>query len=73
MLHNIINKQGHRLGVRDDISGRNEYFHIVSYKSLGFGALILGIKLLLIIKTFLQMLYISTFSIFLVCIILKYR
>ena len=48
-------------------------FHIVSYKSLGFGALILGIKLLLIIKTFLQMLYISTFSIFLVCIILKYR
>ena len=33
-------------------------FRMVSYKSLGFGALILGIKLLLIIKTFLQMLYI---------------
>ena len=33
-------------------------FHMVFYKSLGFGALILGIKLLLIIKTFLQMLYI---------------
>ena len=39
-------------------------FSMVSYKSLGFGALILGIKLLLIIKTFLQMLYIQTFSIF---------
>ena len=38
--------------------GEMNIFHIVSYKSLGFGALILGIKLLLIIKTFLQMLYI---------------
>ena len=26
MLHNIINKQGHWLGVRDDISGPNEFF-----------------------------------------------
>ena len=26
MLHNIINEQGHLLGVRDDISGGNEYF-----------------------------------------------
>ena len=26
MLHNIINEQGHWLGVRDDILGGNEYF-----------------------------------------------
>ena len=26
MLHNIINEQGHWLGVRDDISRGNEYF-----------------------------------------------
>ena len=26
MLPNIINEQGHRLGVRDDISKGNEYF-----------------------------------------------
>ena len=36
-------------------------FCMVSYKSLGFGALILGIKLLLIIMTFLQILYIYKF------------
>ena len=25
MLHDIINEQGHCLGVRDDISGKNKY------------------------------------------------
>ena len=25
MLHDIINEQGHRLDVRDDISGKKEY------------------------------------------------
>ena len=44
--------------------GQMNFFRMVTYKSLGFGSLILGIKLLLIIKTFLQMLYIQTFSIF---------
>ena len=26
MLHGIINEQGHKLDVRDDISEKNEYF-----------------------------------------------
>ena len=44
--------------------GEMNIFHIVSYKSLGFGALILGIKLLLIIKTFFtDVIYINFFNI----------
>ena len=39
--------------------GEMKIFRMVSYKSLDFGALILGINSLLIIKTFLQMLYIK--------------
>ena len=39
-------------------------FQIVSYKSLGFGVLILGIELLLIIKTFFKdVIYINFFNI----------
>ena len=38
-------------------------FRMVSYNSLGFGALILGSNSLLIIKIFLQMLYINFFNI----------
>ena len=41
--------------------GEMKIFRMVSYKSLDFGALILGINSLLIIKTFLQMLYIKNF------------
>ena len=39
--------------------GEMKIFRMVSYKSLDFGALILGINSLLIIKTFLQRLYIK--------------
>ena len=44
--------------------GEMNIFHIVSYKSLGFGALILGIQLILIIKTFFtDVIYINFFNI----------
>ena len=33
MLHDIINEQGHRFDVRDDISGKNEYIsHVFQAK-----------------------------------------
>ena len=49
-------------------------FRMVSYKSLGFGALIFGSNSLLIIKDlYLQMLYINFFQYFYICIILRYR
>ena len=31
MLHGMINKQGHFLDVRDDISEKNTVFHMFSY------------------------------------------
>ena len=43
MLHGIINEYKNCLGVRDDISEKNEYFQIFSYKSLASGALTLEI------------------------------
>ena len=42
MLHGIINEQGHWLDVREDISGKHEYFGMFFYKSLASGAAILG-------------------------------
>ena len=46
MFHGIINEQGNCLEVRDDISEKNPIFHMFSYNSLAFGALILGITVI---------------------------
>ena len=43
MLHGIINEQGHCLDIRGDISEKINIFHMISYKSLVFGAYILEI------------------------------
>ena len=48
-------------------------FSVVSYKSLGFGALILGSNSLLIIKTFFTDVIYKLFQYFHICIILRYR
>ena len=50
MLHCIINEQGKRFDVRDDISEKNTIFHMFSHKSLDSGALILGIIVIADIK-----------------------
>ena len=51
MLHGILNEQGHCLDVRDDISGKYEYyFRMFSFMSLATGALILGINSWAIVK-----------------------
>ena len=43
MLHGTKIKQVNCLDVRDDISGKNTFFHMFSYESLASGALFLGI------------------------------
>ena len=55
MLYGTINEQGHRLGVRYDVSEKVIFSH-VSYKCLASGAVILGKNSLLIIKPIMDLL-----------------